>query len=86
MRGARIFIQRVLDRKKQRMRACSDFMQVHLKRVDTLNLSRALRGLVKTNPSPLVVYLRPSTVRITVTSTVLDMLAVLVVVVAVVDV
>ena len=39
----RIFIQGVLDRKKQQMRACSDFMQVHLKRIDTLNLSRAVR-------------------------------------------
>jgi len=44
MRGARIFIQCVLDRKKQRMRACSDFMQVHLNLIDTLNLSRAVRG------------------------------------------
>ena len=37
--------------------------------------------LVKTKPSPLVVYLRPSTVSITVTSSVLDVLAVLDVVV-----
>ena len=62
-------------------------MQVHLKNDQThLTCPAQCARLVKTNPSPLVVYLRPSMVRITVTSTVLDMLAVLVVVVAVVDV
>jgi hypothetical protein len=73
--------QRVLDHKKQRMRACSDFMQVHLSELTHLTFPAQCARLVKTNPSPLLVYLRPSTVSITVTSRVLDVLAVLDVVV-----
>ena len=59
-------------------------MQVRLNRIGTRIPCRAVRGAVESNPKrvsdPIVVYLIPSTVSITVTSRVPDVLAVLVVV------